>query len=59
MIENWGFNGWGNKANYSKCEKIPKLIAPIFGFKVIDLRNEMVNEGGSVEIDGKGVMMVC
>lgn len=59
MIENWGFNGWGKKAKFTKCEKIPKKIAPIFGFKLIDLTREMVNEGGSVEVDGKGVMMVC
>lgn len=26
---------------------------------MVDLRDEMVNEGGSVEIDGNGVMMVC
>lgn len=19
VIQNWGFNGWGKKANYSKC----------------------------------------
>lgn len=59
MIENWGFNGWGKKAKFTQCEKIPKKIAPIFGFKLIDLTREMVNEGGSVEVDGKGVMMVC
>ncbi len=37
MIEHWGFNGWGKKAKFTQCEKIPKKIAPIFGFKLIDL----------------------
>lgn len=59
IIEHWGFNGWGKKAKFTQCEKIPKKIASTLGFKLIDLTGEMVNEGGSVEIDGKGVMMVC
>ncbi|MGE8434324.1 agmatine deiminase family protein [Chryseobacterium joostei] len=59
FIQDWGFNGWGNKAQYSKCNTIPAKIATDTGIPKIDLNSVMINEGGSVEIDGNGVLMAC
>lgn len=67
VIEDWGFNGWGNKTDdlsglliqSDKCNKIPSKIASDQGRVVIDLNSEMINEGGSVEIDGNGTLMAC
>ena len=58
-IEDWGFNGWGGKFNFSKCNIIPKSIGNAMGVNVEDLNAIMVNEGGAVEMDGKGVLMAC
>ena len=59
LIEDWGFNGWGEKYDFENCDQIPSKIGKDLGVKVIDLGEEMVNEGGSVETDGNGVLMAC
>ncbi|WP_250254266.1 agmatine deiminase family protein [Chryseobacterium sp. Marseille-Q3244] len=59
FIQDWGFNGWGNKAQYSNCNTIPAKIAADNGIPKVDLNSVMINEGGSVEIDGNGVLMAC
>jgi agmatine deiminase len=67
VIEDWGFNGWGNKIDdlsglliqSDKCNEIPSKIGSDQGRILIDLNSEMINEGGSVEIDGKGTLMAC
>lgn len=67
VIEDWGFNGWGNKIDdlsgllieSDKCDEIPSKIASDQGRTLIDLNSEMINEGGSVEIDGNGTLMAC
>jgi agmatine deiminase len=67
VIEDWGFNGWGNKTDAltglliqsDNCNKIPSKIASDQGRTKIDLTSEMINEGGSVEIDGNGTLMAC
>jgi agmatine deiminase len=59
VIEDWGFNGWGNKAQFSNCNSIPSKIATDQGKIVVDLNSELINEGGSVEIDGAGTMLAC
>ena len=58
VIEDWGFNGWGNKAAFNNCNSIPKHIGKSQNRKVVNL-NKVINEGGSVELDGKGTMMAC
>lgn len=58
-IQDWGFNGWGGKTDYTNCDVIPSFIANQIGMPVIDLNTTMVNEGGSCEYDGNGVMMAC
>lgn len=59
VIQDWGFNGWGNKADYHHCDTIPSKIAHTYGTTAINLDSIMVNEGGSVEIDGHGTLMAC
>ncbi len=58
-IEDWGFNGWGTKYGYSKCNPIPTSISTSISVPVINLNSVMVNEGGAVELDGNGVLMAC
>lgn len=59
VIQDWGFNGWGNKANYSNCDRIPESIGEFQNRIVIDLNEVLINEGGSVELDGRGSLMAC
>jgi agmatine deiminase len=59
VVEDWGFNGWGSKAQYNNCNAIPLKIATQQGNTLIDISSTMINEGGSVEIDGQGTFMAC
>ena len=59
VIQDWGFNGWGNKADYNNCNSIPSKIALEQGKTVVDINSIMINEGGSIEIDGHGTLMAC
>ncbi|KAL3937715.1 MAG: hypothetical protein SGARI_002010, partial [Bacillariaceae sp.] len=54
-ITDWGFNGWGNKNDYELSNAIPKLIAKDLNMPCTTI--PMVNEGGSIEIDGNGTLM--
>jgi agmatine deiminase len=57
MIEDWGFNGWGEKADYSLCDAIPTKIAADQNRPKIDLNEVMINEGGAIEIDANGTLL--
>jgi agmatine deiminase len=57
VIEDWGFNGWGDKAKSENCDEIPEKIANDQNRKYVDLNETMINEGGAVEIDGNGTLM--
>lgn len=59
IIQDWGFNGWGNKTKFSNCNSIPAKIAIAQLRTVVDLNSTMVNEGGSTELDGNGTLMAC
>jgi agmatine deiminase len=59
VIQDWGFNGWGKKAAFENCNKIPAKAATDQNTAAIDLNTVLVNEGGSVEIDGAGTFMAC
>lgn len=67
VIQDWGFNGWGRKNDdqtglpiqYSNCDAIPSKIAEAQEKLIIDLSKIMINEGGSIEIDGHGTLMAC
>ncbi|WP_207655726.1 agmatine deiminase family protein [Vallitalea okinawensis] len=52
LIQNWQFNGWGNKAPYEKDNLIPTKISEAIGIPKIDI--DMVMEGGALELDGNG-----
>lgn len=55
-ITDWGFNGWGGDTPFELCDEIPNLLAAELSIPILDL-NEMVLEGGAIEIDGAGSMM--
>lgn len=57
IIEDWGFNGWGKKADYENCNLIPAKIANDQNRTKVDLNGIMINEGGAVEIDGTGTLL--
>lgn len=57
VIEDWGFNGWGNKAQFANCNTIPSKIASEQGFKVKNLNAALTVEGGAIEIDGNGTFL--
>lgn len=54
-IADFEFNGWGGKAEYANCNAIPGLISAALGIPRHAI--SLVNEGGSVEIDGRGTLM--
>lgn len=55
-ITDWGFNGWGYDAPYRKDDPVPVAAATALGMPRVDL-NDIVLEGGSIEVDGRGVLM--
>lgn len=57
VIQDWGFNGWGNKAPYSKDNTIPTSIGTATNIGVVNLNSSMKIEGGSYEIDGAGAFL--
>ncbi|AGC43432.1 Agmatine deiminase [Myxococcus stipitatus DSM 14675] len=57
VIEGWGFNGWGEKENFVLSAEVPKAIANKQSLPFVDLQQDIVNEGGSVEIDATGTLM--
>lgn len=56
-IEDWGFNGWGNKTPYAKDNVIPASVSSSIGIANVNLNTSMILEGGAVAIDGNGVFM--
>lgn len=67
IVQDWGFNAWGQKTDdesgepigFKNCNIIPLKIAEDQGKTVVDINSIMINEGGSIEIDGHGTMMAC
>jgi agmatine deiminase len=65
VIQDWGFNGWGQKTDdqsglpirFANCNKIPSKIATDQGKILIDINSIMTNEGGAIEIDGQGTLL--
>jgi agmatine deiminase len=54
-IENWKFNGWGNKTDSWFDDYIPIRVGNALNLSVAYV--PMVNEGGSIEVDGRGTLM--
>jgi len=55
VVQNWQFNGWGNKAPYENDNEIPQKVGTALDLPVIDI--DMVMEGGALELDGKGTLI--
>ncbi len=55
---NWVFNGWGaaSWAQWDKDQHIGTLIAELSGAELID--SPMVNEGGGIQVDGRGTVLL-
>ena len=56
-ILDFGFNGWGWDTQYTLCDTIPTLVASDLGIPIVDL-SAMVLEGGAIEIDGNGSVLL-
>ncbi len=59
IIQDWGFNGWGGKVDFADCNTIPEQIAIDQNKIILNLNNVLINEGGSIELDGNGTLMAC
>ncbi len=55
VVQDWGFNGWGEKTPFQHCDQIPVKVSDILNLPKVSV--SMINEGGSVEIDGHGTLM--
>lgn len=60
---NWGFNGWAKYDNYSKDADIGRVIERITGLSRTEAKREdngqrLILEGGGIEVNGKGMMLV-
>ncbi|CAJ1965203.1 unnamed protein product [Cylindrotheca closterium] len=55
IIEDWIFNGWGDKQDYFNDDVIPECVADekAHPYQAVP----MVNEAGSIEVDGRGTLM--
>ncbi|MFT4042789.1 MAG: agmatine deiminase family protein [Gordonia sp. (in: high G+C Gram-positive bacteria)] len=54
----WVFNGWGKAswARWDKDQNVAALIAELSGAELID--SPMINEGGGIQVDGEGTVLV-
>jgi agmatine deiminase len=55
-ITDWGFNGWGYDTSYSSDNTVPSNVSNYLEMPRVDL-NDVILEGGAIEVDGQGVMM--
>ena len=59
----WGFNAWAKYDNYSKDADIGRVIERITGLPRTEARREdngqrLILEGGGIEVNGNGMMLV-
>lgn len=59
----WGFNAWAKYDNYAHDLNIPALVASVSGLPLVeatrpDADGPLVLEGGGIETDGAGTMLV-
>lgn len=54
----WVFNGWGAQdwACWDRDEKIGAIVAELAGVPIVS--SELVNEGGGIQVDGCGTVLV-
>jgi agmatine deiminase len=60
---NWAFNGWAKYDNYQQDAKIGAAIADVIGLRRVEPRRpdngeRLVLEGGGIEVNGQGLMLV-
>ena len=55
-IVKWNFNGWGDRYEYYFDAQIPSKISK--DLKVPLLRTDLVTEGGNIDVNGKGDIIV-
>jgi agmatine deiminase len=55
-ITDWGFNGWGFDTPYAKDNTVPAQVSLLLKMPKIAL-NDVILEGGAIELDGNGVLM--
>lgn len=57
-LQNFHFNGWGNKFAHDLDNKISTNMAKLNGFGQTKLNeHELILEGGSIETDGQGTLL--
>lgn len=54
-VTDWEFNGWGGRYEYKLSNQVPRRIAECLTLPITSI--PMVNEGGSIEVDGRGTLM--
>lgn len=56
VILNWGYNAWGEKyPPFDEDNAIPKFVSDTFGVDLIE--SNMILEGGSIDVNGKGSLL--
>jgi agmatine deiminase len=63
QLMNWGFNAWAKYSNYARDGEIGKAIAKIAGLSRVeperpDTGERLILEGGGIETDGEGTLLV-
>jgi agmatine deiminase len=59
----WDFNAWAKYDNYANDQRIPEVVHTVTGLPLVeakrpDTRAPLVLEGGGIETDGLGTMLV-
>ncbi len=62
VLVNWAFNGWAKYPNWTQDAKVGAAIARITGLPRVEPRRpdgeRLVLEGGGIEVNGNGLMLV-
>jgi agmatine deiminase len=63
QLMNWGFNAWAKYPNYARDAEVGKAIARITGLPRIEPKRpdngqRLILEGGGIETDGEGTLLV-
>ncbi len=56
----WEFNAWAKYPNFSRDNAVPQIVASDLGLKrheAVWKKRRVVLEGGSIEVNGKGLML--
>jgi len=59
-VVDFHFNGWARYSDWHKDRQVPRFVADQFGLEWFDARRgekELVLEGGSVDINGRGTLI--